>query len=100
MVMGEEDVAQPLERRAGDDELARHAVAAVHDVEEVVDDDHLRRRHVDLLGPWAAAGAEQDQPCPGALGLTPAGSPCPTGQHGGGGEKRPAAHVHLHASLP
>ena len=71
MVVGDEDVAQFLERRTGDHELMRHTVAAVNNVEDIIDNDHLRRRHTDLVRSWAATGTKQDQPCLTALRLTP-----------------------------
>ena len=82
VMVGDEDVPQLLER-PGDHELPGNPVAAVDDVRRTVDDDHLRRRSWPSW-PWSAAGAKQDQPCLIALSLTPARSPCPRGQRGGG----------------
>ncbi len=61
MVMSDEDVAERAQRHFGECELARHAVAAINNVGNIVGDDHLRRWESALSRARAAARAEQDE---------------------------------------
>jgi hypothetical protein len=61
MLVRQQDVAQLREANACRDELARDAVAAIDNVSDVVDHDHLRRGRVGFARPRAAARAQQDQ---------------------------------------
>ena len=61
VMVRDEHVTDRSERYVSGDQLPGHAVAAVHDIRRVVDEEHLRRREARLARAGAASGAEKDQ---------------------------------------
>jgi hypothetical protein len=59
VMVRDEYVPQRRELQSRDDELPRHAVAAVHDVQLAPGDDDLSRRHAADARTRTASGAEQ-----------------------------------------
>src|SRR5690349_19112659 len=71
MLVREEDVAQARQREARGDELPSNPVAAIDDIQLVVDDEDLRSGDVLLARARSASGAEQDEASLRALRLRP-----------------------------
>src|SRR5438874_342255 len=69
MMVRNEDVPELGQGHSGEDELARHAIAAVDDIRRVIGNDYLSRGRARLPRPWSAARPEEDQASPGALPL-------------------------------
>jgi hypothetical protein len=84
MMMGDENVPDVRQRHAGENQLARHAIAAVDDIGVVAEEDHLRGRGALLPRPRAAGGPEEDQP-------RFRRRRCRRAQQAAGGDRQPAA---------
>ena len=95
VLMRDENRAQIAERQLCERHLARHSVAAVHEVDSVADNDRLRRRGADDFRRRTTGGTKENQPSARRSGRSwrLAASDRRPQQRGAGSQKRAACHV-------
>jgi hypothetical protein len=62
MVMGNQDVAELGELRASENKLPRHAIAAIHNVCDVIDDYDLGWGRPGPLRAWSTGCPQENEP--------------------------------------